>query len=574
MNHPYQLTHLEDEKPQYGFLRRLWLKGANVNAETLSSDDKVHQLGLVYSIYRILVAVFLILSNYAANESIKYGIVTQVNILPSKVEYFFLGLYLLVGIGSALTLYLWQDKIRKQLFIGFLIDMFILTLLLYSGTTKDLQIVLLYMVSTAASFMMLQLNFAMIVALIGILSLVFQQLYYSYLGQQGFLRLIDSVVLSVSLMAVGFLSWSISQRLNIAENAAYINAKEIKRLNAINDQVIKNIVSGVIVISSGGRMVVINQVAEELLRLPKPSPNTSSTAYIFEMERQLAKKYKDIVQWYQYQGHSTLFNLTLPQQNNLPEKKIRIHKKHLPEYGQLLILEDMGREESHAQQLKLASLGQLSASIAHEIRNPLGAISQASELLMEDSNGVDAGSLELYKMIYNQSKRVNRIIEDVMRLSRQEPPKQQIIDLKQWLSQFLSQHYNGKNIAVKFQRETQIYFDPHHLEQIFINLINNALRHTKTLPNFADVYVIVHSDEQYILVDVLDNGDGVKPEDLEHLFNPFFTKSTGGTGLGLYLSKAFSEANHARLIYIPDHKKTCFRLMIDIINEDNHDFAS
>lgn len=560
MNRQYSLSNTRQKLENTA--KKAWFSTARIAEETLAPDTKAYQIGQIYGIYRMLVGLFLVLTNYVANEAIKSGLSPADNLFSSQAEYLILGFYLVFAIAASLILYSWRQHIRRQLLAGFVIDMIVLTALLYSGTTKDIQISLLYMVAIAASFMVLRLRHALSVTMIAVVSLIFQQIVYVYNSKTSFLSLSDSLILSLALFAVGFLSWSVSQRLAIAETVAHDNAQEVKRLNAINEEVIKNMVNGVIVVGRTGRLLIINQTAEELLRLPAPKLTTSPLAYNFEIERQLNKKYKAMVDWYQHEQDETLYSLTLEQQKDLPQTNIRIHKKNLPEYGQLLILEDISREESHAQQLKLASLGQLSASIAHEIRNPLGAISQASELLMEDANSTGNDNHDLLRVIYNQSQRVNRIIEDVLRLSRQEPPKQQPITLQSWLPAFIEQHYPDKDISLNFKADGRIYFDPHHLEQIFINLINNALRHTKSLPSIADVSIAVHQSKHSILVDVIDNGDGVNRHDIPNLFNPFFTKSIGGTGLGLYLSKAFSEANHARLIYLPDEHKTCFRLMV------------
>lgn len=544
-------------------LKKSWLNTAKLSKETVASEELVRKAGIIYSVYRILVGIFLILTNSVSNELVKrFGDVHQ-NIFSRDTEYAVLGVYMVFGLCLAFLLIFYKKQIRQQIFFGFAFDAIALSVLMYSGIAKDLQIVLSFMVITASSFMLLKPHHGIIVMLIAILSLIFQQTYYAFTGITGFLTFTDALLLSLSLVAVGFVSWSVSKRIASAESAAHTNAKEIDRLNAINQEVIKNMVNGVIVINSEGGILVINETARQLLRLTPKSAKFNDLSYMSDLENQIANQYQKLIDWYQYDDLKPTFLLTLPQEQEYPANTVRINKKPLPEYGKLLILEDVSREESHAQQLKLAGLGQLSASIAHEIRNPLGAISYASQILMESTDDSDDNK-ELYEMIYNQTKRVNRIIEDVMRLSRQEPPVQEILTPKSWLIQFLKQYYKGESIKVRLSQNKEILFDPHHLEQIMINLVTNALRHTKIIPDEPAVFIHVHGSKTHLFLDVMDNGDGVKESDVPNLFNPFFTKSVGGTGLGLYLSKAFSEANHARLIYLPNHTKTCFRLIIPI----------
>ena len=260
--------------------------------------------------------------------------------------------------------------------------------------------------------------------------------------------------------------------------------------------------------------------------------------------------------------------------------KLRVEIIPLKDDSKLIILEDLRREQASAQQLKLASLGQLTASIAHEIRNPLAAISEASQLLIEDieesqtadndtsTNDKMAGNHELYKMIFTQTKRVNRIIEDVLKLSRQQIANQQMIVLADWMPTFLDNYFQGHDVFLRSHTQPTISFDTHQLEQILINLINNGLRHSSYANPHAIVEIEIYCADNDVIIDVLDDGTGVSDVDLTHLFNPFFTTDKAGTGLGLYLSQAFCEANHARLLYIPEHKKTCFRLIAPAIQHD------
>lgn len=538
-----------------GSLKKLWFTTAKLTDETHSSSERIRQVGLVYSVYRIMVGTFLWLINQ--NPKIRGMLDKHEHLLFSPfVEKVALGFYLSFGLIMLIIVYFVKKHTKNTLTVGFVIDMLVLSMFLYGGAVNDLQTVLLFMVVVAASFMLTDLSSAISITLLAILSLVFQQVFYVAANQTSFLTLTDAIMLSISLIAVGFLSWSISQRLAIAESRASRNAEEIKRLHAINQEVIYNMVNGVIVIAKSGRILTINHAAKQLLRLSdQPASNFES---LFEIECHLAQSFPVMYEWYSQNSHQESLELVLPASESFFTDKLRLHKKRLPKYGLLIIIEDVSREESHAQQLKLASLGQLTASIAHEVRNPLGAISQASQMLIED---LDDDNQELCQIIYQQTLRVNRIIEDVMRLSRQETPNQTIIELKKWLPAFLTDYFDNQAIATQFSGQTLIYFDCNHLEQIFINLINNGLRHTKKLNNLPDMCIDVRQSGHEVIIDILDNGDGVAKQHLPHLFNPFFTTSQNGTGLGLYLSQAFSEANHARLRYIPNQAKSCFRLI-------------
>jgi len=365
-------------------------------------------------------------------------------------------------------------------------------------------------------------------------------------------------------------------------------------------------VNGVIVIDSK-HVVLANLAAHQLLSIPNPYPLAATEAVdisqMLKTPSETAKKtshynenqpVSDFQQQLRAQhlqlleaclsveaGQSRTFIYELPAVANASVVgKLRVEIIPLKDDSKLIILEDLRREQASAQQLKLASLGQLTASIAHEIRNPLAAISQASQLLIEDieesqtidndtsTNDKMAGNHELYKMIFTQTKRVNRIIEDVLKLSRQQIANQQMIVLADWMPTFLDNYFQGHDVFLRSHTQPTISFDTHQLEQILINLINNGLRHSSYANPHAIVEIEIYCADNDVIIDVLDDGTGVSDVDLTHLFNPFFTTDKAGTGLGLYLSQAFCEANHARLLYIPEHKKTCFRLIAPAIQHD------
>lgn len=549
--------------------------------ETLPSPQ-LRKIGLIYNIYRLSISMFFLLTSFAA---IKHQ---DTLVLPSLIQQTALLFYFLLSLFFLALFYFVQRRPKLQLGFGLGIDIIILSLLLYTNGAPDLQLTMLYMVVVAASYMLLSVSQATAITLLAIIFVIYQQFFYAIANSLNLGNLVDALLMSLSFLAVGFLSWSISQRLVQMEKLAASHAKEAQRLQEINQQVISKMNNGVLVIRKG-KVVVSNQAACQLLQLDIQLP-TNSDACLANIGQMLLKQHPDIYRWLLNSPaqHNNTLLYELPSANKAGlHDKLRINSTPLDEQSQLLIIEDLRREQANAQQLKLASLGQLTASIAHEIRNPLAAISQASQLLIEDSSEtatsanhtdptadsttnptidpiIDDGNQELYQMIFYQTKRVNRIIEDVLRLSRQEKPKLQAIDLRTWLAQFLDEHFRIHDVFVHATCQPTIFFDPHHLEQILINLINNGLRYSSRSHPHAYVEIEIYCSESDVIVDVLDHGEGVSEQSLAHLFNPFFTTDNDGTGLGLYLSQSFSEANHAKLLYIPEHKLTCFRLVLPL----------
>ncbi|WP_394212297.1 sensor histidine kinase [Psychrobacter piscatorii] len=548
---------------------------------------QLRRLGIIYSSYRFVVSIFSMLMIYI---SARTGDSAS---LPSFLQQTALSFYVMLSLILLGLFYVVTKQMRRQLAFGLVLDVIILSLLLYTAGEPDLQLTMLYMVVVAASFMLLHGSQALVITLLAIIFVIYQQFFYAIANSMNLANLGDALLMSASFLAVGGLSWSISQRLVQLEKVAQSHAKEVERLNVINQEVITQMVNGVIVIDKQD-IVLANLAAHQLLSVTQDSSlRASSTstdtekmrgdtphATLFNFKHQLSKQHSQLLQacLSVAAGQTRTFTYDVPEVANASIfGKLRVQIIPLKDESKLVLLEDLRREQASAQQLKLASLGQLTASIAHEIRNPLAAISQASQLLMEDLTEIEAnasnvdmsGNHELYEMIFSQTKRVNRIIEDILKLSRQQAASQQAIVLAEWMPAFLDNYFQGHDIFLHVKTQPTISFDPHQLEQILINLINNGLRYSSYSHPHAYVEIEIYCADNDVIIDILDNGDGIKTEDLKHLFNPFFTTDKAGTGLGLYLSQAFCEANQARLLYIPEHEKTCFRLISPAIDSDN-----
>jgi two-component system sensor histidine kinase PilS (NtrC family) len=234
----------------------------------------------------------------------------------------------------------------------------------------------------------------------------------------------------------------------------------------------------------------------------------------------------------------------------------------------LILLEDSDQAAERLQQIKLAALGRLTAGIAHEIRNPLAAIGHAAQLL-EEAEGFTAQTRRLAQIIYDNVKRANRIIGDVLDLARRDRGKPERLLLAPWLDTFSQEFLRGPDGPPPEWRhsvepvELAVSFDPHQLRQVLWNLCANACQHGVRPGATPQLELCAHleSGRGRPVLEVRDAGPGVAAEHISHLFEPFFTTRAKGTGLGLYLARELCEANRAHLQYLPiAGGGSCFRI--------------
>jgi len=232
-----------------------------------------------------------------------------------------------------------------------------------------------------------------------------------------------------------------------------------------------------------------------------------------------------------------------------------------------IFLEDTREIQQQAQQLKLAELGRLSASIAHEVRNPLGAISHAAQLLNE-SEELAAPDQRLTDIIINHCHRMNGVVENVLEMSQRKSPNPSRVNLGEHLNGFcraFSETLSDVDIEVNVQSEsTSVRVDPKQLDQALTNLVDNGIRYSEENGHGQKVRLEcgIESSSERPFLNVIDFGKGVDPALVTNLFQPFSTSSQHGTGLGLYLSRELCESNQAQLSYYPHEEGgSCFRIL-------------
>jgi two-component system sensor histidine kinase PilS (NtrC family) len=216
--------------------------------------------------------------------------------------------------------------------------------------------------------------------------------------------------------------------------------------------------------------------------------------------------------------------------------------------------------------MKLVALGRLTASIAHEIRNPLSSIGHAAELLDEEG-GMQEADKRLLSIIRGNVFRIDRIVQEVLYLNRRDRAQPEALDTLAYMQGFASEFAIGERVpetAIDVQvRTTQrLLFDRQHLDQVMWNIVRNAWRYCSKRPGSIRIVVWPGAEPGRLLIDVHDDGPGVPVETQAHLFEPFFTTETSGTGLGLYIARELCEGNGARLEYVEGPSGGQFRITL------------
>lgn len=433
-------------------------------------------------------------------------------------------------------------------------DIVILTLIMHACGGPASGMGILLAVSIAAGGLLIGGRCAMATAALGCLAVASEQIYAAAALGPAPLNWASATLLGASFLGIASLSYALAKRSEQILQLANRQQQTIANLEEISRYIIQHMQSGIILVD---RMRVLQMANEAALRLLNLSVLPSRLA---DISPQLGAAFDA---WLINAEH----NFTLLKIADQAEIQIRfaiIPTQH--DFFYMIIIEDIGLYSQRLQQGKLASLGQLTASIAHEIRNPLSAISHAGQLLSENAH-FSAQDKRLTDIIQTHCQRVNGIIEDILRLSRRADSSRQKLRLFAWLKNYLYQFALEYSVGIDAFRLVQksdslhVLVDPSHLKQIMDNLCHNALKYGR--PERGPILLRVTESKQTVCIDVIDHGPVIAEDHLRHLFEPFFTTSLNGTGLGLYISRELAELNQAKLSYhVASDRQNCFRLCL------------
>ena len=503
-----------------------------------------YNLGRWYASYRFLIAFSLLLIASLAHYS------DALAVSYANSHLFILFLYFLVSSGQWLMLRYTHVAASYQLLGLFIVDIGILTALSFASAGANLQVSLMFVMTIFTASLLLDRNKALSVTLIAVICVVYQHFIASLFdGINSLNNISTSVVLAILFFCVYALGQFAIRRFEVLENVNLSQAQELRRLQGISSYILDQIESGYLVLDENYHVVLTTPAACNFLGISSIHAYEKQPLYSVQPELFDVLHLERLIEGekFQFEVKRSLYQL-----------QVRIQKLRIPHQTlTLLVLEDARTINQRVQQLKLAALGQLSASIAHEIRNPLAAIVQANELI-QGSDGPQ--QIMLSSLIGKQATRINRIIEDTLNMVRNRETKTALIVLEDFIPTCLNENFANEitKIYQNIEKDITIYFDEDQLRQVLINLVRNALHHNQSSHNNIELHI--YTQHNHVRIEVRDFGSGVATNDIASLFQPFFSTEINGTGLGLYLSHSFCEANQAKLYYVEQQQGACFRI--------------
>lgn len=517
---------------------------AEGDAERVESDPELawRVLGIL-NIHRLLVPSLLAMAVSLDLGPAPFGA------LEPEAFRLALGAWFLAGVVFIGLLKLRRPLLAHQAYLQVTADIVALCALTWASGGVSSGLGLLLLVPTGAISLLVTGRTAVLIAAAAALL---------FLGQQALLTLQHAAdpggftqagILGALVFVVALAAAPLATRLR--ESEALVRQREIDLANLaeLSQYVVERLRESLVVVDAADSVRLINESARKILGTRDARPG----ALLGELSPRLLYLLET---WRQNPTGGT------PEGTLLAADSTREVRPHFAALGGeqpgpvIIFLEDVSAIAERVQQSKLAALGRLSASIAHEIRNPVGAMSHAAQLLAE-TPGLSDGDRRLTEIIRSNSDRVSTIIANVLQLSRREATRPERVPLAAWIDDFVGEFREtyeipADRIVVSAADDLEVRFDPSHLHQVLWNLCENARRYALA-PSGGTLDLITGrlagNGRPYL--EVADRGPGIDPAAADRIFEPFFTLHRTGTGLGLFLARELAECNGALLVYEP-----------------------
>ena len=509
-----------------------------------------------FCVYRVVIAVILMISAWGFQ---RYQLLL---VAPPALALWSLAFYFLVAIGLLGLAHLRLPRSALHLSAQVVVDVVSMTFLMHAAGGVKSGIGLLLLVTLAASGLVARGRIAYFHAAIAALAILLEQSWQFLSLETPLADFLQAGLLAGSYFLIAGLGYTLAKYARGAEQIAAERGVDLANLAQINELVIRDMQDGFVVVDENGLIRQHNPQSEALIGGLK----FTGTRMLAEVSPPLAIL---LEQW--RRDPERIFSMMRDQktQKDYQVRFVAIGDS-LPA-PTVVFIEDASRIRAQAQQMKLVALGRLTASIAHEIRNPLSSINHAAELLQEDreQSGQPSEDVRLLTIIRDNAHRLDRMVEEVLYLNRRDRAHPEPIEARAYFEQFVQDFCANEKLAANaidltIQTRMRPVFDRSHLDQVLWNLVRNAHHHGSGRAGSTRISLQPGTVPDTLTLDVVDDGPGVPVEAMPHLFEPFFTTDSCGTGLGLYIARELAEVNGASLECIvesrPANSGACFRL--------------
>lgn len=509
------------------------------NTQDYRSKQSIWYPLYLLSFYRLLQAMLLIA---LAPTQYTFGVLGKhipVVYNLSAVLYLVMAVFIFILIRSI------QQAFLLQLYLQFFIDLMLIGIMLLAsgGITSGISLLILFIL-TLYCFMVRGIT-PYFLASICTLTILANEVYASLTLDISDKHLLMGGLHGIVFFGIAALTQLLSKRLDESENIASQRFVALSNLEQLNELIVNRVQNGMMVISNSRKIVLSNQKMSEIFQ-QQPAPKSLLIDFSQELN--------DCLDFWLMDKNSP--NISINQPGNPYALTPEFTRLHLDEPLILITLQDTSSTSKQLQSQKLTSLGRLTASIAHEIRNPLSAISHAAQLL-EESPDLNAADIRLANIIQQQTVRMNGMVENILQLSKKTKSTPEPIDLSEWIEQFKTQFCSDTQLTPeRFRLNIKPHltgaFDKTQLHQILWNLCFNSTKYGKDDDGEVTIYIHGEADETYAHLKVFDDGHGIPGDISNHIFEPFYTgqhNQKDSTGLGLFIANELCIINHGRLDY-------------------------
>lgn len=495
---------------------------------------------------RVLVAIGLLVLFFAGGEPRVFG--EQKPALFSATA----AGYLVFAAVSIMSLNMRWLPLGVQSVTQSIVDIVAIVILMHASGGIESGLGGLLIIFVGAGSLVLPLKYPTVLAALATFALLGEQVYSQFSNSAIAANYPAAGIVSAIIFAMALATRPLGRRIQASEALARQRGIDLRNLSQLNEYIVQHLRESIIVIDANDHVRLSNTSATQLLGANREVSGLPLSKVFKPLADYLARWRRD-----PSLGSHPEFTV-ISDRDNLPVTA------HLAPLGKdsirrgpvLVFLEDASLMNERVQQSKLASLGRLSASIAHEIRNPVGAMSHAAQLLAE-GDSVSEADMRLTEIIKTHSSRVSHIIDNMLQLSRRENSRPERLMLASWLAEFAEEFsrtlelQEGEFSIGEISDDLEVRMDPSHLRQVLWNLCDNAIKYaSETGGIMVEVAAGRLQGQGRPYVEVLDHGLGVDAVTADKMFEPFYTERKGGTGLGLYISRELCELNRATLLYL------------------------